>query len=139
MQRLRDSRALTVRVHAEVVVVDVGVVDVAVHVHGIEDLWVALVAAEPPHLGGQRIYHTARRSKKKRVFQAKPEQVYLALTRSDGARFHPSGDTVLLWGGRVNYRRHTRECPESLAGGLAGSDGGTVYGKRAPCNAAIER
>ena len=44
------SVLVAVRVHAEVVVVDVGVVDVAVHVHLIEQFGVALVSAEPADL-----------------------------------------------------------------------------------------
>ena len=51
---------VTVRVHPEVHVVDVRVVDVAVHVHVVEYLRVALVRAEPADLG-QRVQKMAER------------------------------------------------------------------------------
>ena len=54
------SRCLTVRVHPEVIVVDVGIVDVAVNVDVIEDLRVALVRAETAHLA--RVFHSANGS-----------------------------------------------------------------------------
>ena len=44
------SVLVTVRVHPEVVVVDVGVVDVAVHVYVVEHFWVGLVRAESSNL-----------------------------------------------------------------------------------------